>query len=47
MSLKLINSKIILKSRPDPSVTEELFDLENEDVKELQDDEWLVDVKYI
>ena len=47
MYLNLINSKIILKSRPDPSVTEDLFDLKTEELKELKDDELLVDVKYV
>ena len=45
MSLNLINSKITLKNRPDPSVTEDLFDLKTEELKELKDDELLVDVK--
>ena len=47
MSLNLINSKITLKNRPDPSVTEDLFDLKTEELKELKDDELLVDVKYV
>ena len=47
MYLNLINSKIILKSRPDPSVTEDLFDLKTEELKELKEDELLVDVKYV
>ena len=45
--MNLINSKIILKNRPDPSVTEDLFDLKTEELKELKDDELLVDVKYV
>ena len=47
MSLNLINSKITLKNRPDPSVTEDLFDLKTEELKELKDDELLIDVKYV
>ena len=45
--MNLINSKIILKNRPDPSVTEDLFDLKTEELKELKDHELLVDVKYV
>ena len=47
MSLELINNKIVLKKRPNPSVTEELFELKTEEVKELQDGEILVNVKYV
>ena len=45
--MNLINSKIILKNRPDPFVTEDLFDLKTEELKELKDDDLLVDVKYV
>ena len=44
MNLELINNKIILKKRPNPSVTEELFKLKTEELKELQDGEILVNV---
>jgi NADPH-dependent curcumin reductase CurA len=47
MKLELINNKIILKKRPNPSVTEELFELKTEELKELQDGEILVNVKYV
>ena len=47
MSLNLINNKIVLKKRPNPSVTEELFELKTEELKELQDGEILVNVKYV
>ena len=47
MSLNLINTKIVLKKRPNPSVTEELFELKTEELKELQDGEILVNVKYV
>ena len=47
MSLELINNKIVLKKRPNPSVTEELFELKTEELKELQDGEILVNVKYV
>ena len=45
--MNLINSKITLKNRPNPSVTEDLFDLKTEELKELKDEEFLVGVKYI
>ena len=47
MNLDLINNKIVLKKRPNPSVTEELFELKTEELKELQDGEILVNVKYV
>ena len=47
MSLNLINTKIVLKKRPNPSVTEDLFELKTEELKELQDGEILVNVKYV
>ena len=47
MSLELINNKIVLKKRPNPSVTEELFEFKTEELKELQDGEILVNVKYV
>ena len=47
MNLELINDKIVLKKRPNPSVTEELFELKTEELKELQDGEILVNVKYV
>ena len=47
MSLELINNKIVLKKRPNPSVTEELFELKTEELRELQDGEILVNVKYV
>ena len=47
MSLELINNKIVLKKRPNPSVTEELFELKTEELKELLDGEILVNVKYV
>ena len=47
MSLELINNKIVLKKRPNPSVTEELFELKTEELEELQDGEILVNVKYV
>jgi NADPH-dependent curcumin reductase CurA len=47
MSLNLINSKIVLKKRPNPSVTEELFELKTEKLKELKDGELLVNVEYV
>ena len=37
MPLELINNKIVLKQRPNPSVTEELFELKTVELKELQD----------
>ena len=45
--MELINNKIVLKKRPNPSVTEELFELKTEELKELQDGEILVNVKYV
>ena len=47
MSLKLINTKIVLKKRPNPSVTEDLFELKTEELKELKDGEFLINVKYV
>ena len=47
MNLELINNKIVLKKRPNPSVTEELFELKTEELIELQDGEILVNVKYV
>ena len=47
MNLELINDKIVLKKRPNPSVTEELFELKTDELKELQDGEILVNVKYV
>ena len=47
MNLELINNKIVLKKRPNPSVIEELFELKTEELKELQDGEFLVNVKYV
>ena len=47
MSLELINNKIVLKKRPNPSVTEELFELKTEELKELQDGEILINVEYV
>ena len=47
MSLELINNKIVLKKRPNPSVTEKLFELKTEELKELQEGEILVNVKYV
>ena len=47
MNLELINNKIVLKKRPNPSVTEELFELKTEELKKLQDGEILVNVKYV
>ena len=47
MNLELINNKIVLKKRPNPSVIEELFELKTEELKELQDGEILVNVKYV
>ena len=47
MSLNLINTKIVLKKRPNPSVTEDLFELKTEKLKELKDSEFLINVKYV
>ena len=47
MSLNLINTKIVLKKRPNPSVTEDLFELKTEELKELKDGEFLINVKYV
>ena len=47
MYLELINNKIVLKKRPNPSVTEKLFELKTEELKELQEGEILVNVKYV
>ena len=47
MSLNLINTKIVLKKRPNPSVTEDLFELNTEELKELKDGEFLINVKYV
>ena len=47
MSLNLINTKIVLKKRPNPSVTEDLFKLKTEELKELKDGEFLINVEYV
>ncbi len=47
MSLNLINTKIVLKKHPNPSVTEDLFELKTEELKELKDGEFLINVKYV
>ena len=47
MSLNLINSKIVLKKRPNPSVTEMLFKLKAEELRELKDGEFLINVEYV
>ena len=47
MSLNLINSKIVLKKRTNPSVTEMLFKLKAEELRELKDGEFLINVEYI
>ena len=47
MSLNLINTKIVLKKRPNPSVTEDLFELKTEELKELKDGEFLINVDYV
>ena len=47
MNLELINNKIVLKKRPNPSVTEDLFELKTEELKELKDGEFLINVKYV
>ena len=47
MSLNLINTKIVLKKRPNPSVTEDLFELKTEELKELKDGEFLINVEYV
>ena len=47
MSLNLINTKIVLKKRPNPSVTEDLFELKTEELKELKDGEFLINVEYL
>ena len=47
MSLNLINTKIVLKKRPNPSVTEELFELKTEELKNLKDGELLINVEYV
>jgi len=47
MSKTMMNDKVILKNRPNPNVTEYLFELTKEKVMELQDGQFLVDVSYI
>ena len=47
MSLNLINTKIVLKKRPNLSVTEDLFELKTEELKELKDGEFLINVEYL
>ncbi len=47
MSLNLINSKIVLKKRPNPSITEDLFELKTEELNELKDGELLINVEYV
>ena len=47
MSLNLINTKIVLKKRPNPYVTEDLFELKTEELKELKDGEFLINVEYV
>ena len=47
MYLNLINSKIVLKKRPNPSVTEMLFKLKAEELRELKDGEFLINVEYV
>ena len=47
MSKTMMNDKVILKNRPNPNVTEYLFELTKEEVIELHDGQFLVDVSYI
>ena len=42
--MNLSNTKIILKRRPDPEVTKDLFAIIDDNVKELIEEEFLVEV---
>ena len=45
--MNLINTKIVLKRRPNPKVSEDLFDKINDTVRELNEEEFLVEVSYV
>ena len=45
--MSLINTKIVLKKRPNPSVTEDLFEKITDDIRDLVADEFLVEVIYL
>ncbi|OUU45744.1 MAG: NADP-dependent oxidoreductase [Verrucomicrobia bacterium TMED56] len=45
--MSLINTKIVLKKRPNPSVTEDLFEKIIDDIRDLVADEFLVEVIYL
>tara|TARA_E500000178_G_C16987855_1_gene739237 strand:- start:537 stop:1550 length:1014 start_codon:yes stop_codon:yes gene_type:complete len=42
-----LNQKIILKKRPNPNVTIDLFELSKEEVRDLNENEMLVEVQYL
>ena len=45
--MDLINTKIILKKRPDPEINESLFDLVDEKIRDLKENEFLIEVHYL
>ena len=45
--MHLTNNKLILKKRPDPDVKEDLFDFISQELRTLQKNEFLINVKYL
>ena len=45
--MNLTNTKIVLKRRPNPEVSEDLFDIITDTVSELNKEEFLVEVSYV
>ena len=45
--MNLTNTKIVLKRRPNPEVLEDLFDIITDTVRELNKEEFLVEVSYV
>ena len=45
--MNLTNTKIVLKRRPNPEVSEDLFDKITDTVRELNEEEFLVEVSYV
>jgi len=45
--MNLTNTKIVLKRRPNPEVSEDLFAIITDTVRELNKDEFLVEVSYV
>ena len=45
--MNLTNTKIVLKRRPNPEVSEDLFDIITDTVRELNKEEFLVEVSYV